>query len=213
MCVCVLCVFSLFLPGGGEDKGRLWRWEQEGEATISQNRRVLDKHHRRRLRATQSKESRRLCASSPSRSPASPTLLHTHMHMPRDRASCLPAAPDMCHQIPTRVLPLSLWTSSPPFLYSCPPVSACHLAGLTQGDVTHSDSHSPAPETLINSAAAMAMASSKRGHLSQQPPLPSSSATRCVKPFASCVMTNASAHVEGKQISKHSPGLLKCSYN
>lgn len=49
---CVLC----FLPGGGKDKGRLWWWEQEGKTTVSQNCRVLNKHHRRRIWATQSKD-------------------------------------------------------------------------------------------------------------------------------------------------------------
>lgn len=46
---------NVLLLGGGEDKGRLWWWEQEGKATIPENRRVLHKHHWRCIWATQGK--------------------------------------------------------------------------------------------------------------------------------------------------------------
>lgn len=127
-CFCV-CVWIVFLLGGGEDKGRLWWWEQEGKATIPENRRVLNKHHWRCIWAAQSKHNVAaiVCVSYIIPFPLSLALPQEHM----PESSCLPAAEDICHHChnissPVQVILCGFFM--PP---SCPvSCAACHLFRL-----------------------------------------------------------------------------------
>lgn len=122
----------IFLPGGGEDKGRLWWWEQKGKATIAQNRRVLNKHHWRRFWATQSKNNgaATICVSCIIHFPV---YSHTCTSLRADM--CLPAAQDIFHppsnhniSSPAQLIPFGSFIQ--PSFASLSSLVACNLGRL-----------------------------------------------------------------------------------